>query len=166
LYWRHFAKPASQRSLIRHLLEHPIGSVMEIGMGDGQRTRRVLELIQRSRPIETLRYVGVDLFESSEGVEPHLTLKQAHRMLSELGVKGQLIPGDVGTTLPRVAHSVQPCQLVIVDGYDHLGASQTLEHWLPRLVASGGQVFCSKLPGASLDSITVMAAVDAARRAA
>jgi hypothetical protein len=37
LYWRYLSKPACERALFLHVLEKPIGSILEIGIGAGDR---------------------------------------------------------------------------------------------------------------------------------
>ncbi len=154
---RYFSKPASDRGVLLYVAEHPVASILEIGVGEGKRTMQMLAWNQLPPGSTQLRYVGVDPFESSEETRPHLKLKQAHRMLSEAGVKTLLVPGDATTALPRVAHSAQPFDLVVIDGgYDRDSqAGQALLHWLPRLVAEHGVVFASSKAGGTLQVVSV-----------
>ena len=137
-------------------------------MGTAQRTKQLLSLIQKPEGVATVRYAGVDPFESAEDGRSHLKLKEAHRLLSELGVKAHLFPGDASSSLPRVSHTVQPSDLVIIDGGYDLDSSmgQTIVQWLPRLVTESGKVFACARPGELLQTVTVKREVVPMRRAA
>ncbi len=115
-YWQKLAKPVAERELFRQLISHPIASVLEIGVGDGQRMQRIVQLAELAPGVTQLRYVGVDEFESSKDGGVHLTLKQAHQQASQLGLRANLIPGELKSAMPRVAHKIGPSDLVIVNG--------------------------------------------------
>jgi hypothetical protein len=167
IYFRYFSKPLNDRPVMLYIMENPVSSILEIGMGSGQRTKQLLKWCQLPKDAAQLRYVGVDLFESSPEDRPHLKLKQAHRMLSEAGAKAHLIPGDVTSALSRVANTVHPSQLVIIDGgYDSAEVSgKTIQQWLPRLATEHSAIFASIHPGGAFERIRVPQEV-AMRRAA
>lgn len=152
LYWRYLSKPANERDLFLHVLENPISSILEIGIGSGERAKRVLPLCTKSEGVAQIRYAGVDPFESATAGQPHLNLKQAHRMLAELGVKAHLIPGEPQSALSRVVSLVQPSDLILIDGDWENGsdASKAIQTWLPRLSHSGTAIFASKSVGGPL----------------
>ncbi len=143
IYWRHFAKPAANRALFRRLMEKPIGSVLEIGIGNAERLKQVLTLHTLRPEEKQLRYAAVDLFESGPRGGGHLKLKDVHKMLAEQNVKAVLIPGDATNSLARVVQSVMPSDLVIVnEGWDTGSAvDAALKNWLPRLVHEQSAVF-------------------------
>jgi hypothetical protein len=167
LYWTKFAKPVEQRALYQFLINHPISSVLEIGVGSGQRMQRICQLVNLVPGVEQLRYIGVDEFESSTSGE-HLTLKEAHRIASQLGFKASLIPGTIQSAVPRVAHKFGPSDLIIVDGGIDLDrpTSGPVGGWLNRLAHSRSTVIASGtqagpmviLPTQSLDLPIVKAA--------
>lgn len=115
IYWSRFSKPISERALFKHLIETPVRSILEIGVGDGARMQRIAKLVQLPANVEQLRYIGIDEFESAISGR-HLSLKQAHQLASQLGFKASLVPGDHSSTIPRVAHKMGSSDLVIVDG--------------------------------------------------
>ncbi len=153
LYWRHFSKPAANRGLAGYLIEHPIASVLEIGIGNGERLKQILTLATLRPEASQLRYAGIDLFESAEPTQKHMRLKDAHRMLAERNVKANLFPGDAASSLMRVVHTVKPSDLVIIDS--DWGSSSAngmaLEQWLPRVTHSESVVFAR---GQSSDPLT------------
>ena len=149
LYWRYLSKPANERDLFLHVLENPISSILEIGIGSGERAKRLLPLCSKPEGVAQIRYAGVDPFESASAGQPHLNLKQAHRMLAELGVKAHLIPGEPQSALPRVVSLVQPSDLILIDGVwdNDSDAAKAVQTWLPRVSHSQSAIFASKTVG-------------------
>ncbi len=142
-YWRHLSKPVTNRALYQYVIEHPIGSILELGIGDGQRLKQVLALHTVRPDVAQLRYAGVDLFESGNPSEGHLRLKDVHRILAERNIKAHLIPGDSASSLARVSHTVLPSDLLIIDcGWKENSANgAALAQWLPRLAHETSAVF-------------------------
>jgi hypothetical protein len=157
LYWRYLSKPACERTLFLYVLENPIASILEIGIGAGDRARRLIPLCTKASDVSYIRYAGVDRFESAPAGTPHLNLKQAHRMLAELGVKAHLIPGETKSALTRVAHSVLPSDLIIIDGEWNLQSEsgEAIRDWLPRLCHGNSVIFATSVQGGVLESIPV-----------
>lgn len=151
VYWSHFAKPIEQRALFRFLVQSPISSVLEIGVGDGTRMRRMAKLVNLPSGTQQLRYIGVDEFESSQG-RPFLSLKQAHRLASQLGFKASLIPGSAAQAVARVAHKFSPSDLILIDGgLDPKNpASGPLGGWINRLAHSQSTIIASEQAGGPL----------------
>ncbi len=159
LYWRHFSKPVSERALFLHVIQNPLASVLEIGMGCGERITQVLTLCTLPAGVTQIRYVGVDPFESACPGVPHMNLKAAHRMLAEFGVKAHLIPGDPTNALARVAHTVLPSDLIIIDGSWGVESQQgrAITLWLPRLCHSKSTVFAAANQGGLLKRVELPA---------
>ncbi len=136
IYWTRFAKPVEDRELFKQLLSHPLSSILEIGVADGARMRRIAKLAQRSAGCEVLRYIGTDEFESAKDGKRHLSLKQAHQLAGQLGFKASLIPGDIHSAIPRVAHKLGSL------GHDHhrwwVESRSTLGQRLGELAQSFG----------------------------
>jgi hypothetical protein len=161
LYWRYFAKPASERALFLHVLQNPIASILEIGVGSGDRFKRMIPLCQKAEGVSQIRYAGVDPFESAEAGVAHLPLKQAHRMLAELGVKAHLIPGEAASAIARVANMVLPSDLIIIDGSweTNDSVSQSIQNWLPRLCHDHSTIFACNKQGEPLVQQTLPSSV-------
>lgn len=157
LYWRYLSKPVACREVFLHVLDHPVTSILEIGMGDGQRARSVLPLCWSADSSVRIRYAALDPFES--GGAGRVSLKNAHRLLQELGVKAHLIPGEPESGVVRVAHSVLPSDVVIIDGHWDNGsvASQRIAEWLPRLCHHHSAVFGSREEGGKLIRVATLA---------
>jgi hypothetical protein len=155
LYWRYLFKPAEERALMLFVLENPIGSILEIGIGSGDRAKRLLPICTKPEGVAQIRYAGLDPFESAPEGTHHLNLKQAHRMLAELGVKAHLIPGDIKSAVSRVAHMILPSDLVIIDGdwASDSDSGRAIEQWLPRLCHASSAIFASSCKGGPLERI-------------
>lgn len=137
------SKPVACRALFEHVIEHPVGSILEIGIGDGQRLKQVLSLLTVRSDVAQLRYAGVDPFESGNPPDGHMRLKDVHCMLAEKNVKAHLIPGDASTSLLRVTRTVLPSDLLIIDsGWQENSANgAALVRWLPRLAHAQSVIF-------------------------
>ena len=171
LYWRYFSKPATERALFLHVIENQIASVLEIGIGSGERIKQVLPLCTPSNGVSQIRYIGVDPFESASPGVPHLNLKAAHKMLAEFGVKAHLIPGEPANALARVAHTVLPSDLIIIDGGWGVESAQgrAILDWMPRLCHSKSTIFATSVQGGALQKVAIpVTAIDqsALKRAA
>lgn len=156
-YWQKLAKPVAERELFRLLLAQPIASVLEIGVGNGERMKRIVQLAQLAPTATQLRYVGVDGFESAQDGAPHLTLKQAHQQASQLGLRATLIPGDLRSAMPRVAHKVGASDLVIVDGEFDVSSptSGPIGQWLHHITHSSSVVLAAPRRGESLVRVAI-----------
>lgn len=168
IYWTRFAKPIEERALFAHLINHPVASILEIGIGAGERMRRVANLAQAADGIEAIRYVGTDEFESSKDGKRHLTLKQAHQIAGQLGFRATLMPGDAASALPRVAHKIGMSDLIIVDGgldpaNPTVGAIAT---WLSRIAHDESTLFACSDKGGELVRVDLTSIGAETRRAA
>ena len=161
LYWKYLSKPVSQRALFLHVLDNPLTSILEIGMGSGQRIAQLLAINAKGSEPKPIRYTAIDPFESNSqsanSQPPLLSLKAAHRILSEHGVKAHLIPGEPSNSVARVAHSVLPSDLVIIDGFWENGDAngQAIAQWLPRLCHVQSTLFVARSPGEPLVKVPV-----------
>ncbi len=165
-YWQKLAKPVSDRELFRALLSRPISSVLEISVGDGSRMKRIVQLAELTPGTEQLRYVGVDGFESARDDGIHLTLKQAHQQAAALGLRANLIPGDLKSAMPRVAHKIGASDLVIVDGdFDpQAPLAGPVGQWLFHITHANSLLLATNVRGGNLTRVAIPA--QASHRAA
>jgi hypothetical protein len=152
IYWTRFAKPVEERSLVRFLIDNPVSSILEIGIGNGTRLQRIAKLVNPCVGCEQVRYIGIDEFEGSAASREHLTLKQAHQLASQLGFKASLIPGASAQGVARVAHKFGAADLIIIDGGIDLAspAVGAIGSWLNRLAHSKSTIFACGQPGQAL----------------
>jgi hypothetical protein len=133
-YFCHFSKPVADRALYRLLRKTPMKSLVEIGLGNLTRTKRLLEFALDKTPLEELRYAGIDLFEGRSAENPGVPLKQAHKQLKPLGIRVQLLPGDPLSALARSANALTKTDLLIVSA--DVDADSLAKAWfyVPRML--------------------------------
>jgi hypothetical protein len=168
VYWTRFSKPLSDRELVRYLIETPISSILEIGLGDGSRVKRIAQLVNLTEGVEKLRYIGVDEFEAAKDGQQHLSLKAAHQLATQLNFKATLIPGDLKSALPRVAHKMGASDLIVINGgFDPVQPDVgPVATWLNHIAADSSAIFASANPGANLIRVKRMAVAETQRAAA
>lgn len=154
-YWAKFGQPAEERNLFKFLVHNPVTSILEVGIGNCQRMRRIAKLAHLPQDVEVLRYIGTDEFEAAADSANHLSLKQAHQIAGSLGFKASLIPGDAGAAIPRVAHKMGTTDLIIVDGGLDPKSPTTgvVSQWLNRLAHEDTVVFAAATAGEELQML-------------
>jgi hypothetical protein len=141
LYLAFFSQPAADRFLYRGLRRRPCRAIVEIGLGDGQRARRVLEVARRYTGAGNLRYTGIDLFESRPEGQTPLSLKQAYQRLHLPGVRLQLVPGDPWQALSRVANTLRDTDLLIIGRDQDENRWQSAWFFVPRMLSETARVY-------------------------
>ena len=137
----YFSQPAPDRTLYKAIKGKPIRSVVEIGVGSGLRTQRMLEVLCWQAAREPVRYTGIDLFEARNRTQPGLPLKQAFHDVRRPGVQIRLVPGDPYEALVRVANGLAGTDLLIIS---HDQDRQSLERawtYLPRMLHTGSLIY-------------------------
>lgn len=113
---------------------------MEMGLEDGIRGNRLVQVALRNAGIRPVHYYGIDLFEAHEDPEDRISLKEAHKEFTALGAKVKLIPGDPFSALARSANSIKGVDLVVI-GHDQDPESvQRAWMYLPRILSEDGVV--------------------------
>mgnify|MGYP002625009669 CR=1 FL=1 len=171
---RYFAKPAYDRRLYSLIRRHKIGQIVELGVAQGQRSIRMIELAQRYHEGE-VRYTGIDLFEARQDDAPGLSLKQAYTRMRATGAKVQLIPGDPFSSLARSANSLTGTQLLLISADQDAASLDRAWFYVPRMLADGAHVLVEHLGDdpakakyelLSRDRIDVLAGANQQRRRA
>ena len=130
LWWSYFASLPEDRICYRTIQKHKVASILEIGIEDGVRAERMIQMAIRNAGPRVVSYVGIDLFEAhpdSDG--DSLTLKQAHQQFTALGARVKLVPGEAFPALDRIANwnnfygraGVYQFQCVIASGQSQQG---------------------------------------------
>lgn len=152
IYLRYFSQPVAERILYRAIARHKFSRIVELGIGQGVRTRRIIELAVGGRPQE-VRYTGIDLFEARDAASPGLTLKAAHQQLRPLGAKVQLVPGDSFSALARVANSLSGTQLLIVSADQDPQSLERAWFYVPRMLADDARIFLQRRDGGAAETV-------------
>lgn len=134
VYLKCFSQPAQDRLVYRKIDEGQIRSITEIGMGQGLRTHRMLDIALRHHAPDQVRYAAFDLFESRPAGRPGLTLKLAHRLLTARGIQVRLVPGEILAGLVRTANSLPATDLVVISGEFDFGAMEPAWLYFPRML--------------------------------
>lgn len=150
LYLAYFSQPKADRLLYRLIRRQRIQRIVELGVGTGVRSCRLIRAAQGASPGLAIRYTGIDLFEDRPRTSPSgLSLKDAYRLLKTTGAQTQLVPGDPFTALARVANSLAGAQLVVVSaGLDPVSLARSW-FYMPRLLTGESLVFCEEADAAS-----------------
>lgn len=144
LWLNNFAKPQEERVLVQYLQSHPVERMLEIGVGTLERAERVLGAASS----KTLRYVGIDPFESrSPQDQPGVSLKEAHQRLGQKA-SCQFIPGPVDTTLARVCNHIGLFDMVAVSNGLDDRALERVWFFVRRVVKPTSAVFHQSAEGA------------------
>lgn len=170
LYWAYLSAPASDRVLYRTIRRQMPASIVELGIGDGRRTTRLLDVALRFREGQPVRYAGVDLFEARPATEAGLTLKHAYRLLGARGVQLRLAPGDPYSALARIANSLAGTDLLVIARDQDRESLERAWQFIPRMLHDRSLVFLQEPNGTfrrmSRDEIAAAAGTTPVRQAA
>lgn len=140
-YYAYLARPASERVLHRAVRRLRPRRIVELGVGGGQRARRLIETCQRYAPAEAIRYTGVDLFEMREAGAARIGIKQAYHDLRALGAKVQLAPGDPFSALSRIANALVDTDLLVVAAGNDPESLARAWFYVPRMLHGRSRVY-------------------------
>lgn len=145
-YLAYFSRPSHERLLYRAIRRRPVRSIVEVGVGTGTRTLRLIEVASRFLKDGCVRYTGIDLFEARPSSAPGMTLKRAHRLLSHSGAKVQLVPGDPYSALARTANSLTGTDLIVIGNDQDPASLAQAWFYVPRMLREGSRVFVAEPP--------------------
>jgi hypothetical protein len=137
----YFSKPAADRALYKALSGKAIRSVVEIGLADLPRTRRLWDALAWRIENLPLRYAGIDPFESRPKDQPLLSLKQAFAELRHDQVQVKLVPGDAQSALYRSANSLSGTDLLLISRNLDASSLGRAWQWMPRMLHAGTIIF-------------------------
>jgi len=140
-YLTWFAKPAADRVLYRAVKTHQPKSIVEVGVGNGSRSLKLLKLAAEFHAASELQYAGIDLFEARENPATGTTLKQAHASLHATGAKVRLTPGEPFMALARRANSLLGTDLLIISADQQGDSLNQAWFYVPRILHENSLVF-------------------------
>jgi hypothetical protein len=118
--------------------------IVELGIGDGARARRMIAAALRWHSPSEIHYSGIDLFEARPRCRPGMTLKQAHQFLCQTGVRLRLLPGDPYSALARQANTLGGTDLVVIASDVDLESLARAWFYLPRMLHPESLVLCEE----------------------
>lgn len=156
LYLAWFSKPKSQRAIYRSIVKRRVASILELGIGDGERSLRMLQLASQCQS-ETVRYAAIDQFEMRpEEHGPPLPLKEAHRKFRQTSAQARLLPGDAFSALARGANSLGTFDLVIISACQNDDALGRAWFYFPRMLHDRSLVLVEEHASTGESSFRVM----------
>lgn len=175
IHFCYFSNPPANRPIYRAIRRLRATKIVELGIGDGRRTLRMIAAAKLASPGRNIQYVGFDRFEDQpEPAGPRLTLKAAHRLLGGLGVRARLVPGEPRESLIGVANSLGMVDLLVLPA--EMVSPSTVRTWffIPRMLHPGSVVLVERAQADGRKSfepmprteIDALAAAGAVRRAA
>lgn len=171
-YLSYFSSPASDRLIYQTIRRQKVCSILECGIGIGQRAVRMIEIARLASPDAEIHYAGIDRFEGRTAADgPGMTLKMTHRLLAGTHATVRLIPGDVTTALAQVANALSNTDLVVISARQNTPELVTAWCYLPRILHPESRVLLETThPGGRIELRRIppseIAALAAARKAA
>jgi hypothetical protein len=139
------SKPAEDRPIYQELLNGQVRTILELGVGFGNRSVRMIETAAHFCDAREVYYTGIDLFESRNSSRgAGLTLKLAHRTLTRTRAQIRLVPGDPFSGVAQIANSLNEVDLVVISGDERSDALDRAWFYFPRMIHGGTQVFLQK----------------------
>jgi hypothetical protein len=146
-YLLYFSQPATDRVLFKAMKGRPIHSIVELGIGLGGRTERLLEVARWGTRGRQLKYAGIDLFESRVQSRPRLSLKKAFHALRATGASIRLLPGDPYSVLSRMANALTGTDLLLIAADQDRESIAACWRFVPRMIHPQTLVFVQESGG-------------------
>lgn len=147
-FWSSFkllnlSKPVGDRSLYRAVRGLRVESILEVNVGNANRSEKLIAWLREQSDVETIRYAAIDAFEM--GGDDHISLKEFHSRLGRLGTKPLPVPdtGKLSTALARVAHTIGSVDLAIFDCEPQRLEEPTVLAILPKIIRTNSIVLTS-----------------------
>ena len=137
----YFSQTTHDRMLHRAMKRERWTNILQIGIGDAERTLKLIETGLLDGPLPDLRFTGIDLFETSAGDAPSLSLKAAHQLFRSRGIRVQLIPGDANSALARTANAMSGIDLVLISAGQKDESLTRAWFYLPRVISPNCHIY-------------------------
>jgi hypothetical protein len=133
-YLAYASKPRTDRQLYRLVKLHGICRIVELGIGNVERTTNLIDVAQRFTEDAKVAYTGLDWFDSRSCDLPALTLKQTHCQLQATGAQVRLVPGDPGRSLRGAANSHPHTGLLLISAAVSDISLESAWFYVPRML--------------------------------
>lgn len=128
------SKPVPDRLIYRLIKKRQIKSIVEFGLGGGDRCSNMIAVANKFSPDSRIKYTGVDLFDARDQSESPLKLIEMHRKLNTADAKTQLVPGNLSSALPRIANGHVRTDMVIISAGFEEDELDSTSMFLPRML--------------------------------
>ena len=147
-YFSRLSSPPADRLIYQAISRSRARRIVEIGLGTGDRTRRMIEVAAAYAPPAEICYTGIDLFESRTSLHgPGMPLKLAHRVLKPTGATIRLVPGDALSALSRVANTLTGTDVLVISGWHDTESLARAWFFIPRMLVGHTAVFMEDASG-------------------
>jgi hypothetical protein len=116
-------RPRRYRNLFRVIHEHRCRCIVEIGTWNGVHARQMIQTAAIHHPVETIKYLGFDLFEglTDELLQKELSKRppgfdEVQRLLAATGADIRLFRGNTRMTVPNAVDALREGDLFFIDG--------------------------------------------------
>ena len=141
-YLSFLSQPDGDRLVYRQIRRQRAQRILELGIGDGRRARRMIEVARCHAPPGDVCYTGLDLFEARISADgPGMTLKLAHRHLGATGARIRLVPGNPFSALAQTANVLGQVDIIVVSSLLEPQSLAKAWFYVPRLLHERSQVF-------------------------
>ena len=144
LYLSFLSSPSAERQLYRAVKRLRAKRIVEVGLQQGRRSTRLLQVARRYHPRAEIHYLGIDLFEMRPADQPSFPLKQAHQLLRPLAGNIQLLPGDPHVALTRGANSMVDSDLIVLSADQDTESLRQAWFYGPRMLHERTEVFLER----------------------
>ncbi len=141
-----FQDESGIKTFIKEIKKTNPRSILEIGLGDGQRGPKILAALDNSGE-DRIRYTGIDMFEARLG---GLLIRKVHQQISQTGALCKLVPGEPMPALSRTANSLASTDLILIDSMILPNDLDAAWYYFPRMMHAGTQVFQQVTDGDSM----------------
>ena len=155
----HLSNPSADRAVYRAIAQRQARRIMELGIAEGRRALRMIDAAARFTAVSEVQYIGLDTFEDrKEDDGPGLSLKAAHRVLTQSGAKIKLVPGDPLRSLARVANELGQIDVLVISAQEEAERLGRVWYFVPRLLHAQSRIFVEQtLPGGKKDMLAASA---------
>lgn len=116
-------RPRRYRNLFRVIHERRCRCIVEVGTWNGVHAKQMIQTAAIHHPIETVKYLGFDLFEglTDELLQKELSKRppgfdEVQRLLAGTGAQIHLFRGNTRMTLPAAVEALREGDLFFIDG--------------------------------------------------
>ncbi len=144
-YLAYFSRPSKNRVLYRAIRRGGVSHILELGMEQGLRSVRMIDIATQTQTVQPVRFTGIDLFEMAAG--GGMSLKAAHCRLQATGARVRLVPGDPFSALANAANHLGPCDLIVIGAAQDGESLAKAWFYVPRLLKPTTRVFLEQASG-------------------
>lgn len=129
--------PVLHPTLAELVEQNKIHRLLEIGLGDGQRTSLLVQRLKQQSAEADLEYLAIDSFEGAQAAG--LSLKQAYLLLRGFQVRPRFLPGEPLPVLKEHSNTIREVDLILLSAA--AGNWREFGIYLPRMLSPTGRVF-------------------------